>query len=429
MCLFDSKFCYGKCCAVFWRLIELVMLQLFRWVGRQRFATTRTTICMAVSWRKKRPHLDSSGDSGHSSTHSSPILRVPDHFLSYSDIFSRPLLQCDVQSLTGSLSGVSAKANADIILGSFDFLQPSFTLQQQQPLATVSANSSVPMYQTFVNIPTVGDLKPQILQQNQLQPAIVQQQQQRVSLPPSDIWSLQSNKFDAKTVNYFSDLLSEESGELPRIMPVDVPLSRESLGMGEGDRSLAVLSTLNNVALPEIGTTATQWSCANSGIDINLRNILKVEKEKALELCHADLANGSVITDWGVDNDDTLSPKGENGIALSEIMGEHNAEVGKDIQSSFAGSVLQVNVDSLEVSAPSEQSMVVQYRDNYWTESTLPNEDIFLSEEHMKIVQDILAAYNRFVDTGSNINQQLRREFDVSTHRVHVFIKLLLLLL
>ena len=373
---------------------------------------------------KKRIHLDSSGDSGNSSTHSSPILRIPDHFQPCNDF--RSLLQYDMNLSGGNnFAGLATKANGEIIFGSLDFLQPPF------PQIAVSS-CSLPIYQPHINISAtsyhLGDSKqPHALHQTQLlhqplQHSTVLHPQQRLNIPSSDLWSPQSNKFDVKSVrdciNYIPELgLTEEPPlELTRVMPVEMPVSREVLNIGDGERSLAILSTLNSLQLPEITIASSSHWHTNSTIDNDLRSILKAEKEKALQLCGSELnIHHGLLSDWHVESEGNLSPKLESGIGLSEIMGERDSESDKSVLTSFAGSVLQVKIDSLEAPpASNDAATIVQFKDNYWTDTTLPIEDIFLSEEHMKIVQDILAAYNRFVDTGSNINQQLRREFDVS---------------
>lgn len=50
----------------------------------------------------------------------------------------------------------------------------------------------------------------------------------------------------------------------------------------------------------------------------------------------------------------------------------------------------------------------------YWIEPVLPDENIIFNEKHKEIIKQILSAYERFVQTGTNVNETLRTELEVS---------------
>lgn len=50
----------------------------------------------------------------------------------------------------------------------------------------------------------------------------------------------------------------------------------------------------------------------------------------------------------------------------------------------------------------------------YWLEPVLPDENIIFNEKHKEIIKQILSAYERFVQTGTNVNETLRTELEVS---------------
>lgn len=58
-----------------------------------------------------------------------------------------------------------------------------------------------------------------------------------------------------------------------------------------------------------------------------------------------------------------------------------------------------------------EQMRIVR---QYWLESSLPDENIIFNDKHKEIIKQILAAYERFVQTGTHINETLRIELEVS---------------
>ena len=51
---------------------------------------------------------------------------------------------------------------------------------------------------------------------------------------------------------------------------------------------------------------------------------------------------------------------------------------------------------------------------NYWLRPELPDENLLFSEDHWRIIDQIMPAYNRFVETGSSINRKLRNEVEVT---------------
>lgn len=55
----------------------------------------------------------------------------------------------------------------------------------------------------------------------------------------------------------------------------------------------------------------------------------------------------------------------------------------------------------------------VTYMDGYWVEPKLPDENVFFTESHRWIIDHIMKAYNKFVETGTKINKQINTEFEV----------------
>ena len=53
------------------------------------------------------------------------------------------------------------------------------------------------------------------------------------------------------------------------------------------------------------------------------------------------------------------------------------------------------------------------YVDGYWVEPKLPDENVFFTESHRWIIDHIMKAYNKFVETGTKINKQINTEFEV----------------
>lgn len=68
-------------------------------------------------------------------------------------------------------------------------------------------------------------------------------------------------------------------------------------------------------------------------------------------------------------------------------------------------------VDLCKSICSEEQARIVH---QYWLEPSLPDENIIFNEKHKGIIKQILSAYERFVQTGTNINETLRKELDVS---------------
>ena len=50
----------------------------------------------------------------------------------------------------------------------------------------------------------------------------------------------------------------------------------------------------------------------------------------------------------------------------------------------------------------------------YWLQSDLPDENILFTDKHCELINGITAAYDRFVQTGTTINQTLTNELAVS---------------
>ena len=50
---------------------------------------------------------------------------------------------------------------------------------------------------------------------------------------------------------------------------------------------------------------------------------------------------------------------------------------------------------------------------NYWKKPELPDENIFFTEQHQQVIDQITTAYNKFVETGFAINKKLIDEFQV----------------
>lgn len=68
-------------------------------------------------------------------------------------------------------------------------------------------------------------------------------------------------------------------------------------------------------------------------------------------------------------------------------------------------------VNIFERISSDEQMRIVR---QYWLESSLPDENIIFNDKHKEIIKQILAAYERFVQTGTHINETLRIELEVS---------------
>lgn len=50
----------------------------------------------------------------------------------------------------------------------------------------------------------------------------------------------------------------------------------------------------------------------------------------------------------------------------------------------------------------------------YWEKPELPDENIFFTEQQQQVINQIMTAYNKFVETGYAINKRLVEEFSVS---------------
>jgi len=61
-----------------------------------------------------------------------------------------------------------------------------------------------------------------------------------------------------------------------------------------------------------------------------------------------------------------------------------------------------------------EIEALVQSGMSYWLHPDLPDENVMLADRHWDVLNQVVPAYNRFVQFGSNVNRKLKIKFDVS---------------
>jgi len=66
-----------------------------------------------------------------------------------------------------------------------------------------------------------------------------------------------------------------------------------------------------------------------------------------------------------------------------------------------------------------------QASSRYWLEpADLPDENVIFTEKHCEMINQITAAYDRYVQTGTIINETLVTEMKVYTHLTSLFSQL-----
>lgn len=194
------------------------------------------------------------------------------------------------------------------------------------------------------------------------------------------------------------------------------PLSASQNG-GPGD-NLAMNEAFSDMALPHQYSSVIQQ--AASSWNVSLDEVLCTLKQ---EVDDDDCDNG--LLPEPLDVHPSTSASTPSGVSMSvasiPLTTSLATAVTNHVISSMTLSNYGASTSSSDVvsqtlgsnlTSAKEQHLDMNYQADYWTNASLPHEDILLSDAHVQIVYDIQAAYNRFVETSSNINKQLRREFE-----------------